>query len=108
MEKVLNVAPGDQRAIFTASAIGNTAAIAAVAGQVIRVKAIVISAVTANNVKFQSNTTDVTGLHYLGATATVVLPYSPGGWFETAAGEALNVNLSAATAVQGEIIYEVI
>ena len=57
------------------------------------------------NAKWQSAATDLTGLSYLVAGGGEVLPHNPAGWFETVAGEALNLNLSAAVAVGGHITY---
>jgi hypothetical protein len=48
----------------------------------------------------------VTGL-YVGMIANTgfVLPYNPFGWFETAAGALLNMELSAAISVDGSLTY---
>ncbi len=94
-----------KRAIVTASAAGNTAVVAAVADRKIRVISYILSAVTANNVKFQRATTDITPLHYMPATSTVVAPQNKHGYAETAVNEALNINLSAATAVGCLVCY---
>ncbi len=88
-----------KRAFITASAIGNTQVVAAIADRKIRVLGYTLSAVAANNVKFQRGATDVTMLHYMPATATVVAPLDNHGYADTAVNEALNINLSAATAV---------
>lgn len=101
---------------INASASGATAVVAAVTSpgnKKIRVHSFTIinQVATANNVKFQSGTTD---LH-----AAIPLPLAIGfpvelheppeaqeDWlFETAAGQALNINLSAATAVTGAVVY---
>lgn len=87
------------------STIGNTTIAAAEAGARFRVLAAAIIATTANNVKFQSNTSDISATFALGANGGLVLPFNEHGWFETALGEALNINLSAATAVGAQIHY---
>lgn len=93
-------------AAIAASALGDNAIVAAVAGKKIRVQDIVLSALTANNVKARSGATDLTGLIYLPATSTVpVIAAKDRYLFETAAGAALNLNLSAATAVGGWVSY---
>jgi len=97
-------------AAINASATGDTAMVAAVTtpgNKKIRVKRLVLSALAANNVKIRSGTTDITGLIYLSATSTVpIVANGDRDWlFETAAGQALNVNLSAATAVGGWVEY---
>lgn len=91
------------RAFANASGTGNTQVVAAQGtGFKIRVVALVIIATTAVTVKFQSATTDISASFPIGANGGMALPYNPKGWFETAANQALNVNLgsSIATAVQ--------
>lgn len=92
-------------AIAVASS-GDNSIVALVSLKKIRVLALKITAAGAVNAKWRSNTTDKTGLSYLAAAGDgEVLPFNPVGWFETAAGEALQVNLSAAVAVGGHITY---
>ncbi len=92
-------------AAITASASGATVVVAAVASKKIRVISYVVVANAAVNIKFQSNSTDKTGLLYLAANGGVSGAYAPTGHFETASGEALNINLSAAVAVGGHVTY---
>lgn len=92
-------------AVITTSASGATAIVAAVTGKKIRVIAYSVVANAAVNVKWQSGTTDVTGLKYLAANGGIVQGYNPAGWFQTASAEALNINLSGAVAVGGEVVY---
>ncbi len=88
-----------QRAFVSASATGDTAIVAARgAGIKIRVLAAYYVSTLANTVKFRSNTTDISPPTPLAANGGMVLPFSPIGWFQTAANEALNGNLSVATA----------
>jgi hypothetical protein len=96
----------DEQAVIAESTSGDSALVAAVTGERYRVKALAISCAGTVNAKFRSGTTDKTGLFYGVANTQVVLPYNPAGWFETDAGEALNINLSAAVAVGGQIVYE--
>jgi hypothetical protein len=84
------------------------AVVAAVAGKRIRVLAAFQSASAAVNTKWQSASTDLTGLTYFVADTLLgpqVLPFNPAGWFQTAKGEALNLNLSGSVAVGGGIVY---
>jgi hypothetical protein len=92
---------------IVASASGATTIIALVAAKRIRVLALQLVASGAVNAKWQSHVTptDLTGLAYLAANGGYVLPYNPVGWFQTVAGEALDINLSAAIAVGGSITY---
>lgn len=99
---------------ITASASGDTAVVAAVSGKKIRVKAWLATngAATAQSIKWRSGTTDLTGLFYstaIGVIGGQDLAGGPSGqaefYFETVAGAALNVNLSASTAVGGVLQY---
>jgi hypothetical protein len=99
--------------VVNASASGDTTVVAAVTGKKIRVKAFRLAngVATAQSIKFRSGTTD---LH-----AALPLPLAAGGvigteddgdgpddfLFETVAGQPLAINLSAATAVAGPLVY---
>lgn len=56
-------------------------------------------------VQSSATPTDLTGLEYLGANGGVSSGYSPLGQFETVAGEALTINVTAAVAVGGHLTY---
>jgi hypothetical protein len=90
-----------------ASASGVTTVVAAVAGKIIRVVAMQLTASAAVNVKWQSHVTptDITGLAYLAANGGYVLPDNADGWFQSLLGEALDINLSGAIAVGGSVTY---
>ena len=89
------------------STTGNTAVVAAAgAGIMIRVVSVALVTTLANGVKFQSATTDISPLFPLGGNGGFVLPPNEAGWFSTAANEALNVNLSVATATGVLINYK--
>lgn len=95
---------------ITASASGDTPVVAAVTGKKIRVKGFAITngAASVQNVKWRSGTTDITGLFYSTAIGPIAShPLAPVNefYFETAAGQALVLNLSAATAVGGSVQY---
>jgi hypothetical protein len=94
-------------ATIGASSSGATTIVAAVTSKKIRVLSYVITTNAAVNAKFQSHVTptDKTGLIYGGANGGVSSGYSPVGHFETVAGEALDINLSAAVAVGGHLTY---
>jgi hypothetical protein len=103
-------------AVVNASAAGDNTIVAAVAGKKVRVQRYELSngAATANTAKWRSGTTDLTGPMY---SAAALGPFADadagetgqGGGddflFETAAGQALNLNLAAATAVGGWVDY---
>jgi len=95
-------------AVVSAAASGNNTLVAGVSGKKIRVVAYNLISAGVVNAKFQSGAsgTDLTGLKYMPAAGNgICAPFSPIGWFETAAAALLNLNLSAAVAVGGEITY---
>jgi hypothetical protein len=94
-------------AVISASSSGANTIVAAVTSKKIRVLAYTLIANAAVNAKFQSavTPTDKTGLLYLAANTGASPAYSPVGHFETIAGEALSLNLSAAIAVGGHLTY---
>lgn len=92
------------------SSSGDNTIVTAVAGKKIRVLGYVLVANAAVNTKWKSGAgTDKTGLLYNaangGVSAPVVGDPSEVFWFETAAGEALVLNLSGAVAVGGHVVY---
>jgi hypothetical protein len=95
-------------AVIAASTSGNNTLVAAVASKKIRVLAYNIIGNGAVNAKFQTGAggTDLTGLKYIAAAGGgICAPFNPVGWFETASGALLNLNLSGAIAVGGELVY---
>lgn len=93
---------------IAASSSGNNTLIAAVASKKIRVLAYNLMGNGAVNAKFQDGAggTDLTGLKYIAAAGGgICAPFNPIGWFETTANTLLNLNLSGAVAVGGEIVY---
>ncbi|MCI0440484.1 MAG: hypothetical protein L0177_15335 [Chloroflexi bacterium] len=94
-----------QRGFANVSALGDSLVIAAVPGAKIRVLAIALIATGAVSVHFRSGTTPVSATLPLAANGGFVLPGLEKGWFETAAGEALNINLGTATATGVQVVY---
>lgn len=93
---------------IAAAGSGNNTLVTAVTGRRIRVLAYNLIGNGAVNAKFQSDAsgTDLTGLKYIAAAGGgICAPFNPAGWFETAAGKLLNLNLSGAVAVGGELVY---
>lgn len=81
--------------------------IAAVAGKKIRIIAGFAIAAGAVNARFESDTggTALTGQMNLTTNSGFTLPFNPVGWFETVAGELLNLELSAAVSLDGVLTY---
>lgn len=92
---------------IAASSSGNNTIVAAVTGKKIRVLAYNFMANGAVNAKFQDGAggTDLTGLKYCAANGGICAPFNPAGWFETSSDTLLNLNLSGAVAVGGELTY---
>jgi hypothetical protein len=94
-------------ATFTTSSSGQTTVVAAVTSKKIRVLRWRVTSNGTTNIKWQSHVTptDISGLSYLTQFKDVGGGYCPVGHFETVAGEALDINNSAAVAISGEISY---
>ncbi len=91
-------------AVTTTSGVNQV--VTAVSSKKIRVVAWDLVANGAVNFKWQSNTADLTGLYYMAGVGNgVARGWNPNGYFETAAGTTLNVNLSATVAVGGCLTY---
>lgn len=92
---------------ITASSSGATTIVSLVSSKKLRVLAWSLVCNAAVNVKWQTHATptDLTGLHYFAANGGIQQPFNPVGYFETVAGEALDINLSGAIAVGGSLVY---
>lgn len=97
-----------RRTGVTTAVAGATELVAAEAGRRIRVLGLISVTTAANSIKFQSATTDITALFPLAANGGFTLPFTEHGWCETAVGEALNINLSAATSTGTQVVYMVV
>lgn len=96
-----------KRFVITASSSGNNEVVAAVTGAHIRVLSYNYVVNAAVNVAWRSGaSTVIGGLGYWGGQGVgKVADHNVHGWFQTAAGQALNLNLSGAVAVGGEGTY---
>lgn len=111
----MNFAHADVAASTTDGTLTNPitgSALAAVAGQKIRVyAAFVVGDDTATDVTFTSNpasgsSTDISPTLAFGASSGISLPYNSRGWFETLPGENLGVSTSAGGTVGVHVVYE--
>lgn len=95
--------------IDNATSGDNTIVAAAGSGNKIRVHQAFLVAASAVTVRFESGAggTALTGQMQLGANDGFVLPFSPVGWFETAANTLLNLELSGAVSVDGCLVYTI-
>lgn len=92
-------------AFVNASATGNTNVVAVQSGQRILVLQCCIITGAANQVKFQSNTSDISAGWPLASNGGFVLPYSELGWFQTNIGEALNFNQSTSVQTAVQVVW---
>jgi hypothetical protein len=97
-------------AIDAASSGDNTLVAAQGTSNIILVHQVFLVASAAVTVRFESGAagTALTGQIQLAANQGFVLPFSPVGWFKTAANTLLNLELSGATSVDGSLAYTVV
>lgn len=86
---------------------GDNEIVALVASKKIRVLSMAFVVAAAVTVRFESGAggTALTGQMQFAANGGISLPANPFGWFETASGVALNMELSGATSVDGMLVY---
>lgn len=94
-------------AVIDAATLGDNTLVAAVTGKKIRVLALFVVSAGTTTARFESGAggTALTGQMTLAVNTGFVLPFNPLGWFETAAGSLLNLELSAAVSVDGSLTY---
>jgi hypothetical protein len=99
--------PRIKRAIIAAASSGNNEIVAAVTGKIIRVYQLVVVSAGTVTTRWESaaDGTALTGQIPLVANSGYAPPWNPMGHFETAAGQALNLELSGAIAVAGWLSY---
>lgn len=86
---------------------GNNTIVAAVTSKKIRVHQVFLNVAADVTVRWESGAdgTALTGQNQVKAGSGYILPYSPVGWFETASGVLLNLELSGAVSVDGVLTY---
>ena len=96
-----------KRAAIDAASSGDNTLVAAVTGKKIRVLSLFYLAAGTVTTRFESGAggTALTGQLQHTAQTGMVLPDNPHGWFETAAGSLLNLELSGAVSVDGALTY---
>lgn len=96
-----------KHAAIDAATSGDNTLVSAVTGKKIRVLSLWLVATGAVTVRFESGAggTALSGQASLAANGGIVLGFNEGGWFETAAGSLLNLELSGAVSVDGSLSY---
>jgi len=91
-------------ATINATTSGDTQVVAAVSNRRIVVVAFGVIASATVNIRFRSGTTDITGSMRVVEGGGIAHAYD-GGLFQTAVGQALNINLSTNATVGGYVVY---
>lgn len=93
--------------MIDAASSGDNTIVAAVTAKKVRVLALFLVSAGSVTARFESGAsgTALTGQMTLAVNSGFCLPYNPVGWFETAAGELLNLELSGAVSVDGSVTY---
>lgn len=99
-----------QYAAVAAQVQGDNTLVAAAVAPNKRIRVLAFTLVAsggANSIRLESGAsgTALTGVMDIVDNGQYTLPHNPAGWCQTAAGELLNLELSAATAVGGMITY---
>jgi hypothetical protein len=96
-----------QYAVINVASSGDNTVVAAVAGKKIRVLSLYYMAAGTVTVRFESGAsgTALTGVVEHTAQTGAVLPFNEDGWFETAAGVLLNIELSGNISIDGSLSY---
>ena len=89
---------------INATTSGDTQIVPAVSGKRIRVIAYAVIANATVSIKFRSGTSDITGSMRVVEGGGIAHAYD-GGLFQTAVGQALNINLSTNATVGGYVVY---
>ena len=92
---------------INATASGDTQVVAAVSNRRIVVVAYAVVANATVNIRFRSGTTDITGAMRLVEGGGIAHAYDA-GLFQTAVGQALNINLSTNATVGGYVVYRTV
>lgn len=89
---------------------GDNTIVAAVTGKKIRVHSLFMVAAGAVVARFESGAggTALTGQMTFAENGGMVLPHNPTGWFETDAGDLLNLELGGAVSVDGGLTYTLV
>jgi hypothetical protein len=99
-------------AVISATSDGSNTVVAAVTGKKIRVLGYVLNVNAAGTVQWLSAATAKSGAMEFpdggGATAPLCDPTSEVFWFETVAGEALNISNAAGVDALGHVVYQLI
>jgi hypothetical protein len=94
-------------ATINATTSGDTQVVAAVSNRRIVVVAYAVVASATVNIRFRSGSTDITGSMRLVEGGGIAHSYDA-GLFQTATGQALNINLSANATVGGYVVYRTV
>lgn len=98
---------GVKYAAIDAATSGDNTLVAAVTGKKIRVLSYILVSAGTVTARFESGAggTALSGQMTMAVNTGVSAAFNEGGWFETAAGSLLNLELSGAVSVDGHLSY---
>jgi len=105
----MSIKSESQYAVIAAASAGDNELVPLVAAKKIRViAAVLVASGGANSARYESDAsgTALTGVMDIADNGQLILPFNGDGWFETVAGESLNLELANATSVAGCLVYQ--
>jgi hypothetical protein len=104
---IVSTPAGGGKAPISVAGAGATTIVAAVPGKIIRIISAYLVVGGAVNINWQSHntTSDADGVQDFAQNGGIVLPFNPIGWFDTVAGEALDIVTSTGAQVGGNLTY---
>ena len=94
-----------KQVVISENTTGDQEIVAAVTGKRIVVTSFWFKCSAANTLTWKSATTAISGAAAWEQSGGMIAPFNIGGYFWTIAGQALNLNLSAAQQVSGSLTY---
>ena len=89
----------------SATGAGTEGIVEGISGKVIQVLSLFVTSELDANVKFQTGSTDLSGVVYLAARGGMVIAHQPFAIFQTADGEDFNMYRTATGNFGGSIVY---
>ena len=89
----------------SATGAGTTGIVEGVAGKCIHILSLFLTSELDANIKFQSGSTDLSGVVYLAARGGMVIAHQPFAIFSTAVGEDFNLYRTATANIGGSVVY---
>lgn len=92
-------------AVLNSAASGSITVITGTAGSPMKIWQVLANSVTATTLTFGDGSTALSGPVALGATSSLVLPYTGAPWFYVAPGDNFTITNGSAVQISGTIYY---